>query len=221
MAEIIPPSTRSRPSLLGPLSGLAGVLVGALAGVLLILALAWFWSGVNFLRWLQAPFSSSRTVIDIGQATVVHRIQQLERLETVVYTLEKIVKGERERVLPKFLTGDRLLLIVHGDVVAGVDLGRLRNEDVTVREKRITFRMPKAEVFSTRIDNAKTNVYSRETGLFAPLDPDLETEVRREAERQLREAALNDGILRVAEQNARATLSAMLRGFGFESVEIR
>ena len=197
-------------------------MIGAAAGILIILALAWFSSGINFLRWLQAPFSSSRTVIDVGQATVVHRIQQLQRLETVVYTLEKIIIGEREnRILPRFLTGDRLLLIVHGDVVAGVDLGRLRNDDVLVREKVVAIRMPRAEIFSTRIDNTKTSVYSRETGLLAPLDPNLETEARREAERQLQEAALQDGILRVAEQNARATLNSLLRSFGFENVEIR
>jgi hypothetical protein len=45
--------------------------------------------------------------------------------------------------------------------------------------------------------------------------------VREEAERQLRQAALQDGVLRTAEQNAYNALSIMLKGFGFDQVQIR
>ena len=81
-------------------------------------------------------------------------------------------------------------------------------------------RIPATEVFGTRIDNAKTRVYSRDTGLFSSPDPNLESEVREEAERQLRQAALQDGVLKTAEQNAYNTLSSMLKGFGFDQVQI-
>jgi hypothetical protein len=64
-------------------------------------------------------------------------------------------------------------------------------------------------------------VYSRDTGLFSSPDPNLESEVREEAERQLQQAALQDGVLKTAEQNARNTLSSMLKGLGFDQVEIR
>jgi hypothetical protein len=57
--------------------------------------------------------------------------------------------------------------------------------------------------------------------LFSSPDPNLESEVREEAERQLEQAALQDGILKTAGDNARATISAMLRGFGFHEVDIR
>ena len=66
----------------------------------------------------------------------------------------------------------------------------------------------------------QTRIYSRETGLFSRVDPNLETEVRREAERQLRESFLADGILETAEQNARQTLTRFLEGFGFEQITI-
>jgi hypothetical protein len=74
-------------------------------------------------------------------------------------------------------------------------------------------------VFSTRIDSAKTRVYSRETGLLVPSDPNLETQVRQEAERQLLEAAMADGILRTAQQNAATTITSLLQGLGFEKIE--
>ena len=85
----------------------------------------------------------------------------------------------------------------------------------------MTIRLPAAEVFSTRIDNARTKVYSRDTGLFSSPDANLESEVRVEAERQLQQAALQDGILKTAGENARNTMSSMLQGLGFREVEIR
>lgn len=172
------------------------------------------WSGWA-ARWL-----GRNTQIDVSQPTVVNKIQQLQRLETVVYTMDKIVSGERENaVLPDFLAGDRLLMLVHGEVVAGVDFTGLKSGDVVLTGKRVRLRLPNAQVFSTRVDNARTRVYSRQTGLLVPVDPNLESKVREEAERQLQQAALLDGILKTANLNARTTLMSLLQGLGFEQVE--
>jgi hypothetical protein len=153
---------------------------------------------------------------------VVRQIQQLQRLETVSYTMDKIISGEHANAfLPKFLAGDRLLLVVHGEVVGGINLAALRPGDVLVQGQKVSIHLPPAEIFSTRIDNARTKVYSRDTGLFSSPDPNLESEVREEAERQLQQAALQDGILITAADNARSTISGMLHGFGFHEVDIR
>jgi len=42
-----------------------------------------------------------------------------------------------------------------------------------------------------------------------------------EAEHQLLQAALQDGILKLAGDNARNTIAGMLKGFGFHEVEMR
>jgi len=83
----------------------------------------------------------------------------------------------------------------------------------------VRLRLPAPQVFSTRLDNARTRVYSRQTGLLVPVDPNLETQVRQEAERQLQQAALADGVLKTALQNARTTLTSLLQGLGFAVVE--
>jgi hypothetical protein len=153
---------------------------------------------------------------------VVRQIQQLQRLETVSYTMDKIISGEHANAyLPKFLAGDRLLLVVHGEVVGGINLTGLQPGDVLIQGQKVSIHLPAAEVFSTRIDNARTKVYSRDTGLFSSPDPDLESEVREEAERQLQQDAVQDGILKIATDNARSTISGMLTGFGFREVDIR
>ncbi|PYX40739.1 MAG: DUF4230 domain-containing protein [Acidobacteria bacterium] len=197
----------------------AGVVLGIAVGALAMLVIARqaapsAWSGWA-ARWL-----GRNTQIDVSQPTVVNKIQQLQRLETVVYTMDKIVSGERENaVLPDFLAGDRLLMLVHGEVVAGVDFTGLKSGDVVLTGKRVRLRLPNAQVFSTRVDNARTRVYSRQTGLLVPVDPNLESKVREEAERQLQQAALLDGILKTANLNARTTLMSLLQGLGFEQVE--
>src|SRR5215471_14051988 len=160
--------------------------------------------------------------IDTSRPTVVHRIQQLQRLETVVYGMDKIVSGGQEsQYLPKLLAGDRLLLIVYGEVTAGVDLARVESGQVSISGRAIELAIPPAEIFTTRIDNDRTRVYARETGLFTHADPNLESDVRREAERQVRQAALDGGILPTATTNARATVTTFLKGLGFEQVEFR
>ena len=199
--------------------------LGILAGVLLSIAIAgatvWFATGMGLLQ-LMAMFRGGRTQMNVDQPTVVRQIQQLKRLETVSYTMDKIISGGNDNpYLPKFLVGDRLLLLVHGEVIAGVNLAKVQPGDVAVRERNISIRLPAAEVFSTRVDNAKTRVYSRDTGLFSSADPNLETEVRQEGERQLQQSALQDGILKVADQNARNTITSFLQGLGFNQVTIQ
>jgi len=169
---------------------------------------------------LWSALTHRSTQIDVSRATVVNRIQQLQRLETVVYTMDKIVMGKRENsILPDFLAGDKLLLLVHGEVIAGVDFAAFQASGVKIDGKTIRLRLPDAQVLTTRLDNSKTRVYSRETGLLVPTDPNLESEVRQEAEHQLQAAALADGILQTAQKNARTTVTGLLLGMGFEKVE--
>lgn len=198
-----------------------GILVGAVAALVVIGLAVWVSTGVGLLRLLGLSRSGA-TIIGVNQPAVVRQIQQLQRLETVNYTMDKIIFGERDNpYLPKFLAGDRLLLVVHGEVIGGIDLARVQPRDVSVNGRSVSLRLPAAEIFSTRIDNAKTRVYSRDTGLFTSPDPNLESEVREAAERQLQQAALQDGVLKSAEQNAQSTLASMLKGLGFEQVAIQ
>jgi hypothetical protein len=195
-----------------------------LLGVLVVGATGWLMISRNSGRALLSYWISAvtgRTVsIDVSQPTVVDRIQRLQRLETVVYTMDKLVTGAKENpVLPDFLTGDRLLMMVHGEVVAGIDFSNLKPDEVRVDGKQIRLHLPAAQVFSVRLDSAKTRVYSRQTGLLVPTDPNLETEVRQEAEREMQEAALADGILRNAQQNGASTISSLLQGLGIQKIE--
>jgi hypothetical protein len=201
------------------------LIIGLLLGVLSVASIGWVMlsrnSGRELLSGAWSAVTGRTLSIDVSQPTVVDRIQRLQRLETVVYTMDKVVTGAKENpIFPDFLAGDRLLMLVHGEVVAGIDFTDLKLGDVRVNGKQIQLHLPAPQVFRTRIDSAKTRVYSRQTGLLVPTDPNLETQVRREAERQLQEAAMADGILRTAQQNAASTVRSLLQGLGFEKIDI-
>ena len=215
-SQSFPPSSSNR-----RFSGLVGVVLGILVTIAGLALAVWLLAGVHLLD-LFAMARGGRTTIRVDQPTVVRQIQQLQRLETVRYTMDKIISGEHANpILPQFLAGDKLLLVVHGEVVGGIDLGKIQSGDVAVHGQDISIHLPQAEIFSTTLDNSKTRVYSRETGLFTSPDPNLESEVREEAERQLLQAATQDGILKTADQNAQSTIKSLLNGFGFTQVTIQ
>ena len=200
------------------------LIIGLFLGVLCVGSIGWVMlagnSGQALLSHVWSAVTGRTLSIDVSQPTVVDRIQRLQRLETVVYTVDKIVTGAKENpIFPDFLAGDRLLMLVHGEVVAGIDFTDLKPGDVRLNGKQIQLHLPAPQVFRTRIDSAKTRVYSRQTGLLVPTDPNLETQVRQEAERQLQEAAMADGILRTAQQNAASTIRSLLQGLGFEKID--
>jgi hypothetical protein len=198
----------------GRLSASVGIVLGFAAGLVV--------GVVGAVAIHRIDFFSIGPRFDTSAPTVVRQVRSLQRLETVVYAMDKIVSGGYDnRFFPRMLAGDRLLLVVYGDVTAGIDLGGVDASAVRVDGRSVTLTLPAAQVFSTRIDNGKTRVYSRETGLFSRVDPDLESQVRKEAEGQVRQAALDGGILPAAAANASTTLTSFLKGLGFEQVDVR
>jgi hypothetical protein len=201
--------------------GLAtGIVIGAIAACLLTLLLVRMASTSSSSLWSKM-FGHRRSTNITSQDSVVERIQRLQRMETVVFNMDKVVTGEKGTpFLPDFLAGDRMLMIVHGQVVAGIDFSQLRSSDIQISGKDINVKMPPARVLLTRIDNARTRVYSRNTGLLVPVDPNFEGQVRQQAEGELLEEAAQSGILASANQNARNTLVSLLLGLGFEKVNV-
>ncbi len=173
-----------------------------------------------------AALITGRPLTIVSAPDVVEKVQQLNRLETVVYSLDTVVEGsESNPILPDALAGDKLLMIVHGQTIAGIDMSKLNPDSVQITEgaqgRTIRLTLPPSQVFTTSLDEQKSRVYARDTGLFVEADPTLETQVRQKAQSQLQQAALSDGILDAATKNAKATVTAMLQGLGFEHVDIR
>ncbi len=156
--------------------------------------------------------------IIVDPLTIVRQVRSLSRLETASYTIEKVIIAESGQGAFGFLFGDRLILVAHGQVIAGVDLGKMTDGDVrVVDEHTVVVTLPAAEVLVTALNNQKTYVYDRDTG-FIGMNVALETDARRAAEEEILQAALEDGILTMAQENAEEYVRNLLLSLGFHEV---
>lgn len=162
-----------------------------------------------------APFTTS-------VPAVVEEIQRLGRLQTVAYSLDTAVEGNQLASLVNPLVDARPLLVVHGESIAGVDMGQLKREDVRIDDggHGIHVILPASQVFATTLDSQHSRVVVRGTGLMVPNDQNLDENIRTEAQGQLEQAALKDGMLDAARKNARATVMTLLQSQGFDHIDV-
>jgi hypothetical protein len=208
-------------------------MAGALVVGLLLIAAVTGWALVSAVRGVtnapatamggiatqvQQIFNPTPTIYP-DPVTVVLQVRALARLESAQYTIEKVITAETGQGALAGLFGDRLLFVAHGEVIAGVDLSKLQADDIRVTpDGRVTVILPAPEIFVATLDNDKSYVYDRQTGLFTNGDVNLETQARQVAEQEIERAALEDGILDLAARNAQAFLESLLLSLGFEEV---
>ena len=150
--------------------------------------------------------------------TIINEVRSLARLETIQYSVEKIITAESGQEALKTLFGDRLLFVAHGIVIAGLDLNQMEPADLELRDGILTVNLPDAEIFIATLDNDKSYVYDRQTGLLTKGEQDLETLARQAAEQEIHHAALEDGILEQAAENAKVYLTRLFGTLGYDEV---
>jgi len=175
---------------------IVGVLIGTLASRLL------------------SPGTSQKIY---NTATLLKEVQSLSELVTVKYVIEKVVVLEDV----KWYGESRVLLLAHGVVKGGVDLGRLKADDIAISEKNISLKLPPAQVLDTYLDERKTQVIERSTGLLRAFNKDLEQTARQNATDDIARAARLGGLKDEADKRARDQLKALFLQLGFEEVEFR
>lgn len=210
---VAPAPPPRNPSLLWLLPGSA--LIGVVAiGVLV---------AVRLQSPLLPPASTTVTVV-APSVNVVLAIRDLARLETNTFHIERVVdlSDQQTRLFGLVEAKDALLLVAVGDVVAGVDLQKVGEADVTAdpAQKRVTVRLPAPEIFSTTLDNDKTRVFLRKTDALAQRHEDLEGRARREAAAGMEKAERDGGILDRARGGADKAVRALLRSAGFEQITL-
>jgi hypothetical protein len=89
--------------------------------------------------------------------------------------------------------------------------------DMTLQNGVLTVKLPAAEIFIATLDNQKSYVVDRTTGLLGKPDPNLETTIRQQAEIDIRKAAEDDGILEIAQQNAVTYLTKFFAALGYQN----
>jgi HSP20 family molecular chaperone IbpA len=209
-----PPAARSRAGGCLPLVGMLGV--GALVLVTAVV-------GVVGGRFMAAPAPPLTTVVNAGPPVIV-AVRSLARLETAEFHMERVIdlRQKQEHLMGLVDSQDAILLVAAARVSAGIDLQGVNDDaiDLDQETKSVTIRLPAPEVFDAALDEERTYVHSRSTDLLAERSEQLETEARQAAARRLQEAAVEAGLLRIARDNAKSTVTSLLHSLGFEHVEI-
>ena len=207
------------------------LLIVALIAGALIIAGAMQNSATSVSRSLDSanPINVVATVMAVPTPTIVVRppaireVQALADLTTVSTMMSTIVDVQQARVGD--LIYEKLILIACGRVKAGVDLSKLRPEDVTSSPDgvTVTVQLPKAELLDVYlIDDSTqpctTRVYDRSNLLLIPQTKELEGLAREQALKAIRDMALQVGILSEADRNARIVIERVLLLAGYQKV---
>ena len=153
---------------------------------------------------------------------VVRQIQTLSDLITVKYVVEKVIilESPPQSTVGQFVQGNnRILLLAHGIVKAGIDLKRLKPGDIQVTGKTIRIHLPPPQVTDAYLDEHRTKVIDSQRGFLRDYDKDLETTARQNAVDDISRAARTDGIINEAGNRAQLELAMFLMKAGFEHVE--
>ena len=152
-------------------------------------------------------------------ATLLVQVQSLSQLVTIKYVMEKVViledppQNPVRRLLPD---ETKVVLVAHGIVKAGVDLARMKPEDLELSGGRISIRLPPAQITDAYLDEKQTQVIERNTSFMREFNKDLEQNARQNAVEDIRRAARGSGICRDADERARLELKNLFGQLGFE-----
>jgi hypothetical protein len=166
--------------------------------------------GFLALRWLQWGRGST-----FNSAALLTQVQNLGQLVTVKYVIEKVEDYDDA----KWYGDNRVILIAHGVVKAGIDLRALQPGDIKITDKKIRIALPPPRVTDVYLDDRHSEILERSTGLLRTFDKDLEETARVQAVEDLRRAASENGILTDASTQATVELTALLHQLGFTDVE--
>jgi hypothetical protein len=194
----------------------------ALATVAAVLVLAVVIDG--WLVWRHAGQTiahiAEKKEEEVDLTSLVTRVRDLSRLETAsMHVVHVGTLTQSYEMVPNALAGDEITFFATGDVIAGVDLSQLKQQDIRREpDGTITLRLPPSQILVTRLDNRESRVITRNTGVLRRADTHLESRAREYAEQGIRTEALKKGILPMASQNAEVKVGELLHTLGFRKV---
>ena len=152
----------------------------------------------------------------------IQEIQRSAELATVKYSLsaeisDVLVPDDFRQELG---IKEEILLLAYGEVAAGFDLSKLRDEDLWVDGTRVQLHLPAPEILYSRLDTERTRVVYYSKSIFVQRDVNLEGRVRAEAEKAIRAAALESDIIAQANDQGQLFFSNWLYALGFTEVRV-
>lgn len=173
---------------------------------------------VAYLTFKLAPEPEVSAITRDG---VVTEIQKLNQLHSVAFSVDTVVTAQKQGTWQKLWQDEqKALFVAKGRVLAGVDLSKIRAEDVVVAynkpaDKRmppiahITITLPPTQVFEVFLDDVQ--MYDWRTGLFGIVknDPKILDQVQQQGKIEVLTKACQGDIMTMAANNASEHIKAL------------
>jgi hypothetical protein len=179
----------------------------------------------GYLRDQEKPSATTSEVrVEHAGVTVVREIRALSRLETSTLRVEKVIelKDHQKHLHGLVDADDSILFVAAGEVVLGVDLAVLGQQDVRADEATgIAYvDLPQPEILSTRFDESKSYVHSRTTDVFAQRNEALEASARKEALTAFAVAGRDPQAIEGAKAQAERQLRSLAKAWGAKDLVV-
>lgn len=189
------------------------------ASILIIIAICW-----AFLNLIDLKKNQTQLITREG---VVTQIQKLNRLQTVAYNIDTIIKSEKQgNWYALWQDQQKGLFVAHGRVNAGIDLAKISPEMVVVHypdtdlanktppSPQIDITLPPSEIFDLYLDDIE--IYDWQTGLFGMLqaDPNVLAQAQKMGKQEILSKACQGGIMQQALDNATPQLKKLFEMTG-------
>jgi hypothetical protein len=143
----------------------------------------------------------------VNHNTILTTVEELGKMELVRFNFKDVV--EYEKNVSRWVPNSKVVLIVTGEAVGCIDFTKLTEHDILFHgDSLVQISLPEPELCYYKIDHSKSKVFSKENTYFQ--DADLVQESYRYAEENVRNAAINSGILRQTQVNAEKVLKPIL-----------
>lgn len=158
-------------------------------------------------------------------SVTVDQVREIATLATAEAHLEITIEEENNELLgiklPFNLAGtkQKILLIVPGTVIAGVDLKEITSEDIDINEeeKKLNIVLPKASFLQEPAIDMNEVVHVSDEGLLrGEVTFDEGTVLMKKAQQNIKDEAIEIGLLDAAEQSAKKFLIGFFDNLGYE-----
>ncbi|MEO7316187.1 MAG: DUF4230 domain-containing protein [Ginsengibacter sp.] len=150
----------------------------------------------------------------------VMSLQNMSDLATAEYVVTKIIKASDDKTWYK--AGDRkILMSCKASIVAGIDLSKLSEDDISIDGDNITINLPRAKLLYMNIKPEDIKTAYEDVSMFRTKFTSQEkNELAVQAENQIKESVQSLGVLTTAETNASIFIDNFLKNLGYKNINI-